>query len=71
MKAFLRRRTNVKIGEVVSGNEEGRKDEKEKIVFLAGGMAVEDISWGYELYKSAKEKSLGQSLKVWDQPFWC
>ena len=58
------------LGDVVSGNKEGRKDEKEKIVFLAGGMAVEYISWGYELYKSAKEKNLGQSLKVWDQPFW-
>lgn len=58
------------LGDVVSGKKEGRKDEKEKIVFLAGGMAVEDISWGYELYQSAKEKNLGQSLKVWDQPFW-
>ncbi|OFO54083.1 hypothetical protein [Nosocomiicoccus sp. HMSC059G07] len=58
------------LGDVVSGKKEGRKDDKEKIVFLAGGMAVEDISWGYELYKSAQEKNLGQSLKVWDQPFW-
>ncbi|QYA47609.1 hypothetical protein [Nosocomiicoccus ampullae] len=46
------------LGDVVSGNKKGRKDDKEKIVFLAGRKAVEDISWGYELYKSAKEKNL-------------
>jgi ornithine cyclodeaminase len=39
-------------------------------IFLTGGMGIEDISWGYEIYKKAIKKSLGKSLKLWDSPYW-
>ena len=38
-------------------------------VFLTGGMGIEDISWGFEIYKIAKKKRLGESLKLWDTPY--
>jgi ornithine cyclodeaminase len=38
------------------------------MVFIACGMAVFDISWGYEIYKPAKQKGIGSNLNLWDKP---
>lgn len=58
------------LGDIVIAKKEARKDNKEKIIFLAGGMSIEDIAWGYEVYKNALEKGIGQTLKYWDKPHW-
>jgi ornithine cyclodeaminase len=54
------------LGDVICGSREGRTSKEERICFVASGMPVWDVAWGYELYKTAKEKGIGQSLKLWD-----
>lgn len=58
------------LGDLVYNKTPLRKSEDETIIFVTGGLPTEDIAWGYELYKKAKEKSLGQPLKLWDTPHW-
>ena len=60
----------VEMGEVVAGRAPGRVDESQPIVYLTGGLGMEDVSWGFEVYKKAKEMGLGTQLKLWDQPHW-
>lgn len=56
------------LGDVVNGHKPGRESPKDRIVFIACGMAVFDISWGYEMYSSARRNGIGQSLNLWDRP---
>jgi N-[(2S)-2-amino-2-carboxyethyl]-L-glutamate dehydrogenase len=56
------------LGDVVNGEKPGRESHNERVIFIACGMAVFDISWGYDLYKNAVEKKIGQSLNLWDKP---
>ena len=57
------------LGDVILGKKDGRKSDDEKICFIAGGMPVWDVGWGYELYTKAKEMGLGTKLKLWDSPY--
>ncbi|WP_396332290.1 tyramine oxidase subunit B [Burkholderia anthina] len=56
------------LGDVVNGVKPGREQDKDRVIFIACGMAVFDISWGYELYKNALANGIGQSLHLWDKP---
>ncbi|WP_029050283.1 tyramine oxidase subunit B [Cupriavidus sp. amp6] len=56
------------LGDVVNKTKPGREDAKQRVIFIACGMAVFDISWGYQLYKNALEKGIGQSLNLWEKP---
>jgi ornithine cyclodeaminase len=58
------------LGDIACGKVPGRKDDKEKIVFITGGMPVEDVAWGYSVYQNALKKGIGQELKLWDEPHW-
>lgn len=57
------------IGEVILGEKQGRTDEKERVTFVACGMATFDVGLGYDLYKRALEKGIGQKLLLWDDPY--
>ena len=57
------------LGDVICGTKEGRTSHDERICFVTSGMPVWDVGWGYDLYLSAKEKGLGQTLKLWDSPY--
>ena len=59
------------LGDIILGNKQGRVSEDQRFCFIAGGMPVWDVGWGYELYLNAKEKGLGQTLKLWDSPYLC
>ena len=59
------------LGDVILGEKKGRESEDERICFIAGGMPVWDVGWGYELYKKALEMGLGTTLKLWDSPYLC
>jgi ornithine cyclodeaminase len=56
------------LGDVVNGVKPGRESSKERVIFIACGMAVFDISWGYDLYRNAVQKGIGQSLNLWETP---
>lgn len=56
------------LGDVVNGTKTGRASPSDRIIFIACGMAVFDISWGFDVYESAKAKGIGQSLNLWERP---
>ena len=57
------------LGDVISGRKTGRESDSERICFLAGGMPLWDVGWGYEIYKSALAKGIGKSLNLWQTPY--
>ena len=59
------------LGDIILGKKEGRTSDDQRFCFIAGGMPVWDVGWGYELYLKAKEMGLGQTLKLWDSPYLC
>lgn len=59
------------LGDIILGTKQGRTSDDERFCFIAGGMPVWDVGWGYDLYMNAKEKGLGQMLKLWDSPHLC
>ena len=59
----------ISLGDVILNSELGRKSEDERICFIASGMPVWDVAWGYELYQNALKKGLGQKLLLWDEPY--
>ena len=58
------------LGDVVTGKRPGREGEDQKILFIAGGMPVHDIAWGFEVYQRAKQQGIGVTLNLWDEPHW-
>lgn len=56
----------ISLGDVICKTAQGRESEDDRICFIASGMAVWDVAWGYEMYQSALEKGLGQKLLLWD-----
>ncbi len=58
------------LGPIALGTRPGRINDKEKIVLLTGGLLIEDIAWGYTVYKEAIKKGIGQELTLWKKPFW-
>lgn len=53
------------LSEIVSGQKPGREKDEESILFVALGMAVEDVAVAASVYKKAKEKKLGQEFTLW------
>lgn len=60
---------SVDLGNVIAGRRPGRATSEERAVFVASGMAVFDVAWGYEMYQSALAQKLGQRLSLWDEPY--
>ena len=58
------------LGDIILGKTVGRTNDKEKIIFIAGGMPVEDVAWAKECYDCACQLGLGTVNKVWDSPHW-
>ena len=56
------------IGQIILGEKAGRKGVEETFIFVACGMAVFDIGWGYDVYQTALKNNIGQELLLWDKP---
>nr|WP_267880595.1 hypothetical protein [Rhizobium rhizogenes] len=59
---------SIGMGDVINGQKSGRETPDDRIIFIACGMAVFDISWGYQLYQNAIGKGIGESLNLWERP---
>ena len=55
------------LGEVINKKKAGRESNEERIFFLPIGMGSEDVIAAYKIYKIAREKRLGQRLKMWSK----
>lgn len=56
--------------QVIIGAEKGRLNDREIIIQVAGGMAIEDVAWSYTIYKEALKIGIGSELTIWDEPYW-
>jgi ornithine cyclodeaminase len=56
------------LGKIVAGDSPGRECDEEIIILSVGGLPVEDVAWGTEVYRTAVEKGIGTKLKLWDEP---
>ena len=57
------------LGDVINGTRAGRESDEERICFVTGGLPVWDVGWSYEIYQNAVKMGLGQTLKLWDDPY--
>ena len=55
---------------IVLGDVAARANEEQVVVLVTGGLGIEDTSWGMTIYKRAMELGLGQTLRLWDKPYW-
>lgn len=58
------------IGRIALGEQPGRTNDDETIIFVTGGLPTEDLAWSSECLKNARELGIGQTLKLWDEPHW-
>lgn len=56
------------IGQIINGDKPSRQNDEEVIIFVACGMAVFDVGWGYEIYQNALKEGIGDTLLLWDKP---
>lgn len=56
------------IGEILTGEKTGRDSDDQIILYAVGGMPIEDVAWGYDVYKNAVEMGIGTKLNVWEKP---
>lgn len=59
---------SVDLGNVILGNSLGRESADQTVVFVACGMAVFDVAWGFEVYQRALAAQVGQTLSLWNDP---
>ena len=64
----ITRESITEIGEILVGDKAGRESEDQIILYAVGGMPVEDVAWGYDVYQNALEKGIGTKLNVWETP---
>ena len=56
------------IGEILIGEKKGRDRENQIILYAVGGMPIEDVAWGHDVYQNALKKEIGMKLNVWEIP---
>ena len=64
----IQREDIVDIADIINKKHPGRESDDEIIVYLVGGMPVEDIAWGGTVYRNALKEGIGVELPLWDQP---
>lgn len=56
------------LGNLVREARPPRIDDEQRTIFVACGMSVFDLGWGYELYQNALDREIGKELLLWDTP---
>ncbi len=59
----------INLSDLVNGKAAGRKSHDDIVMCSIGGMPLEDLSWGFDCYESAKKLGIGTSLNLWSKPF--
>lgn len=58
------------LGELLLGLKPGRENQGERIHFVHQGMGIEDVAWAWHVYRTARDRNLGQWLDLWERPLW-
>lgn len=62
---FSREALHAELGELLTGAKPGRENDDEIILLKPMGMAIEDISSAYYIYKEAKQQQIGTILSLY------
>lgn len=65
----LKKEAITDLGAILNGEAKGRKDDDEVIIYSVGGMPVEDVAWGSQVYDYAMEHGIGTKLNLWEKPY--
>ena len=57
------------LGAILNGKMPGRESDDQIILYSVGGMPVEDVAWGKEVYEYAMEHEIGTKLNLWNTPY--
>ena len=60
----------LEMGQVVNNGSTPQVNDNQRIVYITGGMGIEDTAWGFAVYQQALSQGFGQKLKLWDKPHW-
>jgi ornithine cyclodeaminase len=60
----------IEMGRIITGLHPGRSDNQQKILFCPIGLGLHDLINAKRVYESAREKGVGTTLKLWDEPIW-
>lgn len=60
----------VELAEVVTGKKPGRQNKAQRIFMRSTGMSVADVITAESIYRTAREKGVGQQLLLWREPKW-
>ena len=56
------------MGGILTGDQSGRDDEDQIVIYAVGGMPIEDVAWAFDCYNNAVKNSIGTKLNLWDTP---
>jgi len=56
------------MGGIIVGDQTGRDNEDQIIIYAVGGMPVEDVAWAFDCYNNALKNDIGVKLNLWDTP---
>lgn len=65
----LKREQICDLGAVLNGKQPGRESDDQIILYSVGGMPVEDVAWGKEVYDYAVGHGIGTNLNLWEKPY--
>lgn len=57
------------LGSILNGKTQGRESDDQIILYSVGGMPVEDVAWGKEIYDYAVANGIGTKLNLWEKPY--
>ncbi|WP_422747093.1 tyramine oxidase subunit B [Mycobacterium sp. WMMD1722] len=57
------------LGTLLQAPAAQREIDGQRTVFVACGMSVFDLGWGFETYQTALAKGVGTALALWDEPY--
>ena len=56
------------LGDVLTGRVPVHREKDEIVIYSVGGMPVEDVAWGTEVYRRALREGIGTKLNLWKTP---
>jgi len=59
----------IDLGDILTGEVPARTSDDEIIIYSVGGLPIEDVAWGTEIYRNALAKGIGTKLNLWDTPY--
>ncbi len=63
----IERQSITDIGEILTRCKNGRDHENQIILYAVGGMPIEDVAWGFDIYNNAIKKGIGTKLNLWNE----